>query len=158
MKTILVTCLLALGLTLGGCADCPTCGKLTLDSSVSQAITDQQISSTHDYYASGRDGHLPNVIVALDKSYALQAEQWKKVTDPESSIPLWIESSKKPSNSYKSGLKQPYRGFAISNPDGEQVGVWYGNLSRGRMSFPSPGVMELGPPQKSALASKPRDD
>lgn len=136
-----------------GCSKCTTCGVLKLDTEVKQNLVKMQFDPELNYYSSGKEDSVPKVIIGLDKQYTLQSNHWVQVVNAKQQIPSWLETI----DSQKFRSRQffhPYTGFAINDPGGTKVGFWYGEYTRGKISFIEPNIIEMYPPQPSALASQ----
>lgn len=148
---ILLGLFLLIGLS--GCGACSTCGVLKLDTEVKQNLVNMQFDPELNYFSSGKEGSVPKVIIGLDKQYTLQSNHWLQVDNAKQQIPIWISTI----DSTKFRSRQffhPYTGFAINAPDGTRAGFWYGEYTRGKISFIEPNIIEIYPPQPSVLASQ----
>ncbi len=152
-RILLVVCGIFIVFGLSGCSTCTTCGVLKLDTEVKQSLVKMQFDPELNYYSSGKGGSVPKVIVGLDKKYTLKSNHWLPVADAKQQIPEWIaviDSQKFRSRQFF----HPYTGFAINAPDGTIAGIWYGEYTRGKISFSDPNIIEMYPPQPSINASQ----
>lgn len=152
-RIILFVCGIFIFFGLSGCSTCTTCGVLKLDTEVKQHLVKMQLDPELNYYFSGKEDRVPNVIIGLDKKYTLQSNHWLPVINEKQQIPMWIATIDSPKFRSRQ-FYYPYTGFTINAPDGTRAGFWYGEYTRGKIAFIEPNIIEMFPPQPSVLASQ----
>lgn len=92
-------------------------------------VPDEEIGRTFEaytpdprlnYYISGPDS-LPNVIMGLDKAYTLESTLWKRVEMTPRTLRALV--------THMHIAAPTMHGFAIFDPAGNRIGVWYSILS-----------------------------
>ena len=92
-------------------------------------VPDEEIGRTFEaytpdpglnYYISGSDA-LPNVIMGLDKAYTLESTLWKRVEMTPQTLRTLV--------THMHIAAPTMNGFAIFDPTGNRIGVWYSILS-----------------------------
>lgn len=95
-------------------------GSIVPDGEIGRSFETYQPDPGLQYYISGSDA-LPNAIMGLDKTYALESTLWKKVAMTPQALRDLVTHMH---------IAAPImHGFALIDPQGKRIGVWYSILS-----------------------------
>ena len=117
----------AILLALTGCAGLRVTanyGKIVPSGEVTHAFERYELNPNFNYFISGPELY-PNALIALDRSYALEPDLWKRMEfTPQTFRTLIIDMQ-----SMAFRIRDFQHGFAILDDKGRPIGVWYSLLS-----------------------------
>ena len=123
-----------------GCAE--NYGRLRRSPEVNDIFKSYQVLSDHRYYFSGPESR-PEVILGIHRDYTLKTTQWTEVVLTESLLRKWVDWLNFHFDSY---VRYFPAGYAILDPDGKQVGIWYSIWDYAPVIFNEDNVIEVFPP------------
>jgi hypothetical protein len=117
-------------------------GRVQKSSKVDQIFKTYRVLNDHRYYISGRE-NLPEVILGVHQDYTLETTQWTQVSLTEQQLKEWVDGL----DFYFHDLPHhhPY-GYAILDPSGKQVGIWYSIWDYTPVIFKGDKVVQIYPP------------
>ena len=99
-------------------------GSIVPDQAAEKSFETFQLDPEMNYYYSGPDQY-PNALIGLKKAYVLDNDLWKTLEPTPKIFKDKIRSMKEKARLY--GGNQ--YGFAIRDPQGKTIGIWYSLLS-----------------------------
>ena len=120
--------LLALS-TMIGCSMMKGYGAIVLDDKAHGAFEAFHMDPLMNYYLCGAEDY-PTVIIGLQKSYMLENESWRPVNTDRVLFREKIRSMQAIAKKYN----HVQRGFAIKDPLGKPIGIWYSIISLENMT------------------------
>jgi hypothetical protein len=96
-------------------------GRIDLNGETTRAFEQYSVDTDFHYYISGSDTY-PNAVIGLHRDYRLDPKSlWKKVEMTPDSMRTIVDNMKEKT----SHRLIPLYGFALSDPNGKPIGVWY---------------------------------
>lgn len=130
-------------------------GAITPDSLAAKAFETYQVRSDYRYYASG--AHVaPNALMGLHRNYRLNPQTlWREVPGmtPEKMKDL-VENMK----TRAAQVGQFQHGFALTDPQGKPIGIWYSMLeARTSLNISDDGTVRIDTPPLDTYERYERD-
>ncbi len=148
MKTAIYSILLVGFLFLfAGCAGCPDCGSIRLENEITKIFTSETIVPGYQYFYYGEILY-PKAILGIDKGYTVEGKFWTPIDLTQEQLNTWVqEISTRPTGI--DPLTGGFNGYAIRDPQGNRVGIWYSRFDWGLFKFPGDKVIQAYPPSFS---------
>ena len=126
-KLLMPVAAAAILLALTGCAGLRVTanyGKIVPSGEVTQAFERYELNPNFNYFISGPELY-PNALIALDRSYALEPDIWRRMEFTPQTFRTQIIDMQ----SIAFRIRDFQHGFAILDDKGRPIGVWYSLLS-----------------------------
>ena len=108
---------------LSGCSMMGKYGTIVPDETAMKTFEAFQMDPGMKYYYSGQDAY-PNAMIGLKKEYVLDNKFWKPIKPDSEMFQRLIQSMQR--NASEQGESE--YGFAIKDPHGRSIGIWYSLL------------------------------
>ena len=123
MKTIKSIFLVLFLSALFGCSVMGSYGTVVPDGETTYAFEAFQMDPGMKYYFIGSESY-PRALIGLKKEYVLDNNLWKLIKPDSGVLQRMVQSMQKMASEL--GVKQ--YGFAMNDPKGRSIGVWYSPL------------------------------
>lgn len=145
----LLTIVLALGVTVGGCTLSPDQGKMVRTLEVDRLIESATVLPGHTYFFAGPEAE-PDAIIAIESSFTLQSKYWIRVEEVAGQLKMWNRLLENDTR-----IVYGYEGFKILTPEGKQAGIWYSKFDYSVVRFPDPSSLILYAPLSGMKRNRP---
>lgn len=119
-------------------------GQLERSSEVSQIFEGHEVLADHLYFTSGSE-FKPTAILGIRNDYTLKPGLWRPVEMDTKMLQRLIDAM-----TDQLGFTPSIMGAAITNPDGQRVGVWYSRDSHITIRFEDDNVIAVSLPSQSS--------
>jgi hypothetical protein len=118
-------------------------GRIDLNGETTRAFEQYSVDTDFHYYISGSDTY-PNAIIGLHRDYRLDPKSlWKKVEMTPDAMRIIVDNMKEKT----SHRLIPLYGFALLDPKGKPIGVWYSiQTARTCLQIKRDGTVRLDTP------------
>lgn len=164
MKTIkLILLLFLLASVTGGCAKCMDCGQMRHSVEVKKSVTSATIIPEYNYYTYWEGGFAPLAILGLEKQFTIKSSFWKPTVLEQSEFRRWSTEYNTAWGQYDDMKKinMKYKGYVVSDPSGQQVGIYYSVYEWMIFKFLPDNVIQVSRPQPSSrqlITTRGRDN
>ena len=136
---------LCLGLTACSGALFRNYGTINPDNAATQAFESYQVDPDFRYYVSGSHVY-PNALIGVQKDYRLDPQTlWREVVGM---TPAKLQEIVEHMRTKADQVRQFQHGFALRDPQGKQIGIWYSPLhARTLLKMNEDGTVRIDTPE-----------
>ncbi len=125
-------------------------GTMVRSTEVDALFSRAELLPAHTYYWAGPED-APDAIIAISDQVRFQSRFWHRATDPATQLVAWrqmLGTREAPGP----GAVHEYYGTRILDPEGRQIGVWYGYVDYSPVKRIDNGVYTIYAPTPSNMA------
>ncbi len=148
-------CLLVV-LLVAGCGAPKDYALIEKNFTVAPLFRSGKVLPEYQYYYNGPEAE-PIALLALDRSYRLEAKFWTEIDLTDAKLANWIKEFDRLSGDYDdlAGVRIDYAPLEIFTQDGQRIGVLYSRYEWVVAWFGEGKTLTVTPPQASGLQKMP---